>query len=293
MGRDESHAAKRRTARLARRQTDRRRRRIGKVYNLLARFGLLPTARGSAARCAAVAALDRELAGKHGAHGNLVYRLRARALDERLELPELGRALFHLAQRRGFLSNRKALGKDRAERPGEVLGNISSLERAISESSSRTLGEYLAGLDASNGRIRARYTSRKMYITEFEKVWDQQHRFYPDLLTEERRKILYTAIFHQRPLRDQSGFIGKCGLLAGEKRAPLWHPLAQRFRLLQEANNLRLVDASGMARPLDEDERRRVITRLETGDLPFRELRRLLGITRGVEINLERGAGRV
>src|SRR3546814_4754993 len=36
------------------------------------------------------------------------YPLRARALDERLEPYEIGRALFHLNQRRGFLSNRKA-----------------------------------------------------------------------------------------------------------------------------------------------------------------------------------------
>ena len=36
------------------------------------------------------------------------YRLRAQALDRPLEPFELGRALFHLDQRRGFRSNRKA-----------------------------------------------------------------------------------------------------------------------------------------------------------------------------------------
>src|SRR5512133_3946366 len=64
-GRDESHAAQRRAARLSRRQTDRRRRRIAKIYGLLARFGLLPRAPDAEGRTAALTALDRELAAKH------------------------------------------------------------------------------------------------------------------------------------------------------------------------------------------------------------------------------------
>jgi CRISPR/Cas system Type II protein with McrA/HNH and RuvC-like nuclease domain len=47
-GREESRAAQRRTARLQRRQTDRRRRRIRKVYSVLANYGLLPEARTTA-----------------------------------------------------------------------------------------------------------------------------------------------------------------------------------------------------------------------------------------------------
>src|SRR3546814_5649437 len=43
------------------------------------------------------------------------YSLRERALDERLEPYEIGRALFHLNQRRGFKSNRKAERKSRSE----------------------------------------------------------------------------------------------------------------------------------------------------------------------------------
>ena len=43
------------------------------------------------------------------------YDLRKRALSERLEPYEIGRALFHLNQRRGFKSNRKA---ERKSKPG-------------------------------------------------------------------------------------------------------------------------------------------------------------------------------
>src|SRR3546814_20489242 len=42
--------------------------------------------------------------------------LRKRALDERLEPYEIGRALFHLNQRRGFKSNRKAERKSGDEK---------------------------------------------------------------------------------------------------------------------------------------------------------------------------------
>ena len=49
------------------------------------------------------------------------YELRARALDEALTLPELGRAIWHLNQRRGFKSNRKT---DKLDKPGDESGKI-------------------------------------------------------------------------------------------------------------------------------------------------------------------------
>jgi CRISPR/Cas system Type II protein with McrA/HNH and RuvC-like nuclease domain len=75
------------------------------------------------------------------------YSLRAKALDHKLELFELGRVLYHLCQKRGFLSNRKSAPKDEDSKKGVVKTSISNLEKDIAESGSRTLGEYLASLD--------------------------------------------------------------------------------------------------------------------------------------------------
>ena len=57
------------------------------------------------------------------------YMLRVRALDHALTPHELGRALFHLNQRRGFKSNRKA---DRTSGVGED-GKIASGTKALDE----------------------------------------------------------------------------------------------------------------------------------------------------------------
>lgn len=287
-GADESHAAKRREARLQRRQTDRRRRRIHKIYRILAGFGLLPPARDVEQRTRTVAELDRNLKAKFQVEDRLPYVLRARALDEKLEPHELGRALFHLAQRRGFLSNRKTMRESDEDR-GKVKTAISSLSEAMGSTASRTLGEYLSKLDPHQQRIRKQYTARQMYLDEFERIWEAQQQHHKGLLTAERKDLLHQAMFFQRPLRDQEDLIGDCELEPGEKRAPVWHPVFQRFRVLQELNHLRLVDGTGTARPLDERERDLVLTRLDDGDLPLKELRKLLGVGRSVQFNLEEG----
>ncbi len=288
-GREESNAAERRTARLQRRQTDRRRRRIGKVFNFLASHGLLPAARSLSERIAVIQALDRQLSSKHDDHVKLPYTLRRKALDESLEPHEVGRALLHLAQRRGFLSNRKDRRAKKDDQRGIVKEATDKLDADIKAADVRTLGEYLSQLDPAQTRIRSRYTHRRMYTEEFEKIWAVQSQAHPDLLTESVRAGLWQAIFSQRPLRDQTERIGDCELVPSEKRAPVWHPLAQRFRLLQEVNNLRLEEPSGMARPLDEEERSIAIERLEAGDLTLPEFRKLLGLGRSTSVNLDRG----
>src|SRR5690606_17755075 len=87
-----SLAEMRRIPRSARRRRDRYLQRRSYLIALLADVGLMP--RDERERRALVS-LDP-------------YRLRARALDESLLPYELGRVLFHLNQRRGFKSNRRA-----------------------------------------------------------------------------------------------------------------------------------------------------------------------------------------
>src|SRR5690606_5864266 len=70
------------------------------------------------------------------------YWLRAAALDERLELHELGRAIFHLNQRRGFRSNRIADSGDNEK--SAMKAGMRQLREALDEHGARTLGELLA-----------------------------------------------------------------------------------------------------------------------------------------------------
>ena len=124
-------AATRRAARSARRRRDRFVRRRARLVQVLVNAGLLPEDRKSAARL----------------HRLDPYWLRAAALDQRLEPYEIGRALFHLNQRRGFKSNRVTdVGDDEK---GAVRAGATALEAKLVVDQARTLGELLARL---NGR---------------------------------------------------------------------------------------------------------------------------------------------
>ena len=192
-GKDESQNVKRRQARLQRRQLWRRGRRLKKVFHVLQKAGLLPgdTCKTPEQRHELINKLDAELAKTYipehdRVAGHLLpYRLRCLALDHPLPPFALGRALFHLAQRRGFLSNRKSESKDDKE-AGQVKAGIGELYQKMLETNSRTLGEYFAGLDpeGEKQRIRKRWTARQMYFDEFEKILAVQAPHHPSLTGE-------------------------------------------------------------------------------------------------------------
>jgi len=303
-GREESRAQKRREARLARRQTERRARRMRKLGRLLQASGLLP---GGAIdtpeqRLKFFTELDGELARRclgripggdperrRVAHV-IPYQLRARALDERLEPHELGRALYHLAQRRGFLSNRRAAPK-KDEDTGEVKKGISELEQKMRETGARTLGEYFSSkVDPEEERIRKRWTSRQMYQDEFDRMWESQARFHPTLLTEDLKSELWQTIFYQRKVRWDRERIGQCQFEPKSKRAPMALLEAQRFRLLQKVNDLEIVTPDGAVMPLTAEQREIVIATLDVGErMKFSDVRKLLGLSRRHKFNLEGG----
>jgi CRISPR-associated endonuclease Csn1 len=301
-GQEESRNRTRREARLHRRQLSRRARRQRKVFHLLQGYGLLPP--GGAddeARQDLLNELDRTIlasewfrakaeSGAFAAPAQAMpYVLRAAALDEKLEPHFLGRALYHLAQRRGFLSNRlKPAKKDDDE--GVVKEGINKLREEMGAARARTLGEYLAHLPTSEQRLRGRWTHRDMYKNEFSALWDAQARYHPGLLNEERRKQLFQIMFFQRPLRFDRAVIGRCELEPGEPRAARYLLISQRFRLLQAVNNLKLYPPLQGERELTAEERRKLVGALELqGDQTFAAIRKLLGLKTRVGFNLERG----
>jgi len=291
-GKENSRSALRRQARQARRLLNRRARRQAKVLNLLIKAGLLPQGKASDT----LPGLDKELLRKHSAAQpadspdrkrlphTLPYWLRARALETKLEPHELGRALYHLAQRRGFLSNRKAPPK-KDEKPGEVKAHITELEKAMN---GRTLGQYFASLDPMEERIRKRWTARKMFEDEFDRIWAAQAPHHSAILTDDFKKKFRKALFHQRPLKNQKHLIGGCEFEPGRFRAPKALLVAQQFRTLQQVTDARILSPQG-ERFLTADERDKLLEALERDDLTFGRAKKLLGLARGEKFNWESG----
>ena len=98
------------------------------------------------------------------------YKCRVKCINEKAELFEIARALYHLNQRRGFKSNRRAGSSEDGKmfdgKPKEGITGINSLKENMKQGEFRTLGEYFASLDPHQQRIRSRYTLRDDY--EFE-----------------------------------------------------------------------------------------------------------------------------
>lgn len=276
-----SLAADRRLARQMRRRRDRVLKRRHRLMQGLISYGLMPT--DEAAR--------KELQGLDP------YELRARGLDEKLTLYELGRALYHLARKRGFKSGRKdARDVESEKESGKIHAAIAKLQEQIESENCRTVGEYLARHHVNRRPVRARrspdgqyvlYLQRDMVKREFDALWDAQQPHHPDTLTEAARAWLKDTMLFQRKLKPVKP--GHCLFEPEEFRARLCSPLQQRFRILQELNNLRLVEGTEQ-RSLTLEERNTLLNKLlETKELSFAKLRAAIGIKRSdkLRFNLE------
>lgn len=265
-----SNAAQRREKRGPRKNRDRQLLRKRAMIRELTNAGLFP--------CDKTTRKDIE---KHDP-----WILRARALDERLEPFEIGRALFHLQQRRGFKSNRKTDGKE----DGAMFDAIQDVKDRLYLENARTLGELMgrprkqqqdknddpgqASRPLPQARVKATmtgstmsydyYPQRDMILDEFEQIWAAQSTHHADLMTEYAKARIRYVIEHQRPLKVQR--VGKCTFIEGEERAPKALPSAQYARILQEVNALRVGAPAEGKRPLSEEERARVIRFLTTND---------------------------
>lgn len=281
-----SLAMDRRSARAMSRRRDRFKRRQEALLKHLTRDNLLPA--DEEARTA-LAGLDP-------------FELRARALAEPLPLHHLGRALFHLNQRRGFKSNRKAdRGNDNED--GKIKVGVTRLHEKMAEADAPTLGAYLHGLRASAAdqntipSVRARlrpdategydfYPDRRMLEEEFDAIFEAQAPHHPDVLTEEVRARLFEVIFHQRPLKQPK--IGTCTFGSGEPRLAKAHPLFQRRRLLEELNALKIIRPGAVAQPLTLEQRDALLLKLrDRKAVTFASLRKVLKLDPDARFNKE------
>jgi CRISPR-associated endonuclease Csn1 len=258
-----SLAVDRRDARAMRRRRDRFQQRQRALLKYLTADGLLPV----------------DMAERKELEKRDPYALRARALDETLPLHQLGRALFHINQRRGFKSNRKA-DRKADDDAGKIAIGVGRLEEKMKEKGARTFGEYLhmRRLEASNPnaipsvRTRLRpengegakgdgyefYPGRALLEAEFEAIWDAQAPHHPDVLNEQVYDRLFEIVFTQRKLKAPK--IGKCMLPPHtEERLPKRHPLFQRRRLLEELNSLMIVRPGEIAQRFTHEERQRLL----------------------------------
>ena len=288
-GKGVSRCAERRLKRALRNQYLRRRERKENLINVMLEGGLLQQVPDAEF----FAAVDKRLLDtfppnmrRQMAH-LIPYMFRKKALDCKLKSDELARAIFHLAQRRGYLSNRKQEAKDKDS--GVVKSGINKLRMDIAASGSRTLGEFFCQIDPEQECIRTRYTSRDMYIDEFRKICQAQR----DTISEDLENQLYRAIFYQRPLKSCKHLIGRCRIYPELPRCSFAKEEAQLFRIYTTVRNLR-IECAGQIRSLTDDEFQKTANILDSfsplfksnGKIPLAKLQKAVGLARGEKFTL-------
>jgi CRISPR-associated endonuclease Csn1 len=219
------------------------------------------------------------------------YELRQKALIEKLTLEEIGRIFYHLIQRRGFLSNSRKGGKDDgAIFKGNAKEGKIGIDETLESIDGKTLGSYLyeiypkENMPFQDGleRIRNRYTTRKMYVDEFELIWNKQSQFHTNL-NDDLKEVLggrkqdgYKEdgiLFHQRPLRSQKHLVGNCSFEPTKTKCPISAIPVELYRIYQWVNT---VEYNG--KKISSDERAKLIEQLLSSDkIEFKKLRKTIG----------------
>ncbi len=169
------------------------------------------------------------------------YEARAKATTSIVSKRELGRALYHICQRRGFKSGRKDVdaGKDLQQYKKEQL--------ILEENGFQTLGEYYDDLLRKDQKVRKTKlnsndqevnSSRKSYVEEFYFLMKSQH------IDPALADAFFKAIFFQRPLKSQKGSVGACTLEKTKPRCPISHPLSEEFKMYQFLNSIKVKESN-------------------------------------------------
>ncbi len=179
-------------------------------------------------------------------------------LNDKIERYKLGRALYHIAQRRGFKSSKgtslKDLKDDKISFSSDddislVLQKSeeqksSKIKSYMEEHNLPTVGCALYELEKSNQRlrcseyqpVRSQYRDEIKQIFKFQKDIDNNSEFCNRILSEKKNE---GTIFYKRPLRSQKGLVGKCTLEPNKYRCPITHPSFEKFRAWSFINNIR------------------------------------------------------
>lgn len=282
-----SLALPRREARSARRRLRRHRHRLERIKNLFVQEHLITEI-----------GLNNLFSGKL----KDVYQLRTEALDKLLTDEEMIRVLIHIAQRRGFKSNKKDINSidtnsvaDKEE--GELLGAVQSNRDRMAEHGYRTVGEmfYKDALFAEHKRNKGgeylATVGRADIEDEIKKIFDKQYalgnkKFNETLMNKYLDIVLSQRNFDEGPGGDSpyggnqiERMIGKCTFEDGEPRAAKACYSFEYFDMLQKVNHMRL-SGEGQDLELDDEQRGKIFTlALAKENLTYATIRKELGLS--------------
>ena len=182
--------------------------------------------------------------------------------NQPIERYKLGRALYHIAQHRGFKSSKgetilqqeanskQSLTDEATDVAGEMKASEEKLSKGLStymkENNLLTVGAAFAQLEDERVRvrnnndyraIRSQFQQEIETIFKFQQGLSVEKELYERLVSEKKN---IGTIFYKRPLRSQRGNVGKCTLERTKPRCAIGHPLFEKFRAWTLINNIKI-----------------------------------------------------
>ena len=220
------------------------------------------------------------------------YECRHTATQGKVDAMTLGRALYHICQRRGFKSGKKdaaegAMPKDvefmqkfKEKHPNQLLINQLYEKNKLNEQVRNRLDtkpktdETVKKNKKKDEETETVKSSRLLYSEEFEAIMAKQSLPQTDV------EKLYQAIFFQRPLKSQKHTVGKCTLEKDKTRAAISSTTYELFRLYQQLNNVLVSTSENPRKRQLNDEEKQLIKPLflkkSKENFDFEEIKDLL-----------------
>lgn len=119
------------------------------------------------------------------------------------------------------------------------LGAISDRSKEL-YFNKETVGQFQYNQLQNNAhsKLKNQVFYRQDYLDEFERIWETQAKYHPELNDKLKSEVRDITIFYQRKLKSQKHLISHCEFEKGHKAIPKSSPLFQEFRIWQNINNI-------------------------------------------------------
>ena len=213
---------------------------------------------------------------------------------------EFARILIHIAQRRGFKSNRKS---ESSKEEGELLAAVKANKARMDQCGYRTPAEmYLKDPSYQDHRRNkgGQYVatvSRDMVEDEVHRIFDAQRKLGSRIADEDLENAYLEILLSQRSFDEGPGgnspyagnqierMIGTCTFEPQEQRAAKATYSFEYFSLLQAVNQIRIVTEKDSI-PLTREQREKLIALAHrTAKLDYARIRRELGLAEAQTFN--------
>lgn len=234
-----------------------------------------------------------------------LWQLRAKAATpgQKLTLPEIGRVLYHINQKRGYKHAKSDESSDTKQKA--YVADVNARFAMILERE-QTIGQYFAEMIKQSEiitdkgplftyRTKEQVFPRKAYEAEFDQIMSVQRQYYPDILTDDEiDKLRNEIIFYQRGLKsckhlvslcefEKKEFVNKNGNIVfdGPKVAPKTSPLFQVCKIWESVNNIVLKNRRGEELFIEKAQRKDMYDFLNDHEkMTLTDMYKILGISK-------------